>query len=237
VPRVKKTPKTRRGVASASKPPTPSKPGAAEALSIKSLEKARQKSTKLWRNIVEKEAVALWKVRQAFAKDDNGFSWWLSEHDVRLAPHDRAALIAIGRTLESEPKIVKEVLGNTDRLSLQLIWREEIKPRLLETAKELKNKRAPSNRERVVIEKVLPARVKSMVKTLTRDQFLERLEAQIGKLAQQTQDMQVKWLGALAAAQEELGAAYAQLNDILRIALENARSLPSPQDSEVKRLQ
>jgi hypothetical protein len=66
--------------------------------------------------------------RKCFASDQ-AFGKWLTDSDYseeRLSRHDRAALL----NMALYPDITREVLGQTHRRSYQLIWRDEIQPRL-----------------------------------------------------------------------------------------------------------
>jgi hypothetical protein len=68
-----------------------------------------------------------WKARQEF-DDNQEFSVWLVKNDLDyFNKDDRAALINMGEDIE----LTKRVLEETRLFSYQLIWRDDIKPRLL----------------------------------------------------------------------------------------------------------
>jgi len=71
-------------------------------------------------------ASQLWDARQDFGNDNNQFGAWLDENNINLSKDDRAALLGIGKNME----FAKPILEQTDRRSIQLIWRNDIKPLL-----------------------------------------------------------------------------------------------------------
>jgi hypothetical protein len=76
-------------------------------------------------------AAAMAAARDMFPANLEFHDWldanaWLD----RFNKDDRAALIQIGHLARTEMAVVREVLGETGRRSFQLIWSEELRPRL-----------------------------------------------------------------------------------------------------------
>jgi hypothetical protein len=102
--------------------PSEQKPKGANAKRIMKSEAARHKHAKRWREALEREVQELWKVRRHFRRDDKGFVRWLDKHGVELPLHDREVLIAIGRSLESNPERLDQAMGGHALFSLDAIW-------------------------------------------------------------------------------------------------------------------
>jgi hypothetical protein len=83
---------------------------------------------KLWRECTLELIDILHAQRQRHPSDQS-FGKWLTINDFgedRLPRHDRIALL----NMAEHPELTREVLEQTHRRSYQLIWREEIQPRL-----------------------------------------------------------------------------------------------------------
>jgi hypothetical protein len=89
-------------------------------------------------------AAALAEARARFPADQE-FSIWIAQHELDyVGSHDRAALISMGNSLE----VSREVLQETRRTSLRLIWSEEIQPRFASAAKPAAAPRSKKGRRR-----------------------------------------------------------------------------------------
>jgi hypothetical protein len=203
------------------------KPGDTEAGSIRKWDELRTRGIEQWREAVLAEAVELWRVRRRFGRDNNAFGWWLEEHQVKLPPNDREALIAMGRELDGKnAKLIRDIVATTSRHSLQLIWREEIKPNLPLTEAEIAQREADAaaraNRpktsmlnlaegERMVdIARVLPARMEQLKKAWTRGDFEERVAFTIESKNRLTAKKRAEMRAAIEAALTLLQAMMSQ---------------------------
>jgi hypothetical protein len=93
----------------------------------------RAKARRTWIEGSIKLAQFLHAKRKEYASDQD-FGAWLAESgygDNHISRHDRAALIKMGE----HPDVTHSVLEQTTRRSWQLIWREEIQPRLEQAAR------------------------------------------------------------------------------------------------------
>jgi hypothetical protein len=69
-------------------------------------------------------ALELKEARDECGGDDRAFGHWLIDNDCEIGPQDRIALIGIARHIS----LSRQTMQETTRRSVQLIWREEIKP-------------------------------------------------------------------------------------------------------------
>lgn len=74
-----------------------------------------------WIDATVKRAVLLYEARRKFP-DNQAFSDWLGENEIEIEKNTQAALIRMGEY----PELTREGLEKTRRISLRLIWDEEL---------------------------------------------------------------------------------------------------------------
>jgi len=85
-----------------------------------------------------------YQARQEFLSNQE-FAVWLAENELDyFDKDDRAALINLGEHLE----VTKEVLKETKSISYQLIWRDEVQPRVRNVANTTGCTAEPENSEK-----------------------------------------------------------------------------------------
>jgi hypothetical protein len=99
-------------------------------LPLRAALKRRDEATEEWTEATLALAALVAEARRR-QPGNREFGYWLVENDLDIGHQDRAALINIAE----HPDLFRDVVATTGRSSLQLIWSNEMRPRLTSASK------------------------------------------------------------------------------------------------------